>query len=73
MSDVGEARILILIGWCCPSVVSTPPVIKLRLFCIFANGSAETIDAIVDFYDRQFRICFSKQERQDLVNFLSVL
>jgi cytochrome c peroxidase len=39
----------------------------------FANGSAETIDAIVDFYDKRFRIGFTAQERQDLVNFLSVL
>lgn len=39
----------------------------------FANGSAKTIAEIVDYYDRRFNIGYSEQERQDLVNFLSVL
>jgi len=28
---------------------------------------------LVDFYDRRFNIRFTEQERNDLVNFLSVL
>lgn len=39
----------------------------------FANGSAKDIGALVDYYDRRFKINYSKQERQDLINFLSVL
>jgi hypothetical protein len=39
----------------------------------FANGSAEDLRAVVDFYDRRFNIGLSAQERTDLVNFLSVL
>ncbi len=39
----------------------------------FSNGSAESIRDLVDFYDRRFNIGYTEQERQDLVNFLSVL
>ncbi|HEY6455495.1 MAG TPA: hypothetical protein VIY90_09480 [Steroidobacteraceae bacterium] len=39
----------------------------------FANGSAEDLRAVVDFYDRRFNMGLSEQERLDLVNFLSVL
>jgi hypothetical protein len=39
----------------------------------FSNGSAATLAEIVDFYDRRFNIRLTEQERQDLVNFLSVL
>ena len=39
----------------------------------FANGSAQDLRAVIDFYDRRFNIGFSAQERVDLVNFLSVL
>jgi hypothetical protein len=39
----------------------------------FSNGSARTLREIVDFYDRRFNIRYTEQERQDLVNFLSVL
>lgn len=39
----------------------------------FSNGSALTLRELVDFYDRRFNIRFSEQEKQDLVNFLSVL
>ncbi|MCP5345324.1 MAG: hypothetical protein H7A04_00450 [Pseudomonadales bacterium] len=39
----------------------------------FANGSADSLREIVDFYDRRFNIGYSQQEKQDLVNFLSVL
>ncbi|HEY2380894.1 MAG TPA: hypothetical protein VGK48_06880 [Terriglobia bacterium] len=39
----------------------------------FANGSAANLREVVDFYDRRFNIQFTEQEKQDLVNFLSVL
>lgn len=39
----------------------------------FSNGSARSLRELVDFYDRRFNIGFSDQEREDLVNFLSVL
>jgi hypothetical protein len=39
----------------------------------FSNGSAKNLRELVDFYDRRFNIRFSEQEKQDLVNFLSVL
>jgi hypothetical protein len=39
----------------------------------FSNGAAKTLGAVVDFYDRRFSIGYSDQEKQDLINFLSVL
>src|SRR5690606_6890199 len=39
----------------------------------FANGSAATLRELVDFYDRRFNIGYTDQEKQDLINFLSVL
>lgn len=39
----------------------------------FSNGSAQTLDDVVDYYDRQFSIGFSAADRDDLVSFLSVL
>ena len=39
----------------------------------FSNGSARTLGDVVDFYDRRFKADFSAEEKQDLVNFLSVL
>ncbi|MGD2167613.1 MAG: hypothetical protein PVF63_05860 [Gammaproteobacteria bacterium] len=39
----------------------------------FSNGSAATIREIVDFYDRRYNIQYTEQEKQDLVNFLSLL
>jgi len=39
----------------------------------FSNGSAATLREIVDFYDRRFNIRYTEQEKDDLVNFLSVL
>jgi cytochrome c peroxidase len=39
----------------------------------FANGAAANLREVVDFYDRRFNIRFTEQEKQDLVNFLSVL
>jgi hypothetical protein len=39
----------------------------------FSNGSARTLGDVVDFYDRRFKAGFSAREKQDLVNFLSVL
>ena len=39
----------------------------------FANGSAADLTELVDFYDRRFRIGLTETEKQDLVNFLSIL
>lgn len=39
----------------------------------FHNGSAATLDDVVDFYDQRFHIGFSAQERADLVAFLKAL
>jgi hypothetical protein len=39
----------------------------------FVSGSAKTLRELVDFYDRRFDIKYSEQEKQDLINFLSVL
>ena len=39
----------------------------------FSNGSARTLDEVVDFHDRRFHIGLTTREKQDLVNFLKVL
>lgn len=39
----------------------------------FSNGSAATLREIIDFYDRRYNIGYSEQEKQDLVNLMSVL
>lgn len=39
----------------------------------FANGSAATLDDLVSYYDRRFNMGLTSVERQDLINFLSVL
>jgi len=39
----------------------------------FSNGSAATLREIVDYYDQRYNIRFTEQEKQDLVNLMSVL
>lgn len=39
----------------------------------FHNGSAATLDAVVDFYDEHFGIGFTAEEKADLVAFLRAL
>ena len=39
----------------------------------FSNGSAATLRGVIDFYDRRYRIGYTEQEKQDLVNLMSVL
>jgi cytochrome c peroxidase len=39
----------------------------------FSNGSADDLRALVDYYDKRFEASYTEQEKQDLVNFLSVL
>jgi cytochrome c peroxidase len=39
----------------------------------FSNGSAKSLRELVDFYDRRFNIGYTDQEKDDLINFLSVL
>ena len=39
----------------------------------FSNGSAKSLREVVDFYDKRFGIWYTETQKQDLVNFLSVL
>jgi hypothetical protein len=39
----------------------------------FSNGSAKSLQDVVEFYDKRFGIRYTEREEQDLVNFLSVL
>jgi cytochrome c peroxidase len=39
----------------------------------FTNGSAATLSDVVEFYNRRYRIGYSGQQKQDLVNFLRSL
>ena len=39
----------------------------------FSNGSAADLREVVEFYDRRFKIGYTEPEKQDLVNFLSIL
>lgn len=39
----------------------------------FHNGSAQTLDDAVNFYDQRFQIGFTAQEKEDLVAFLKTL
>lgn len=39
----------------------------------FSNGLAKDLRGIVDFYERRYNIGYTEQEKQDLVNLMSVL
>jgi hypothetical protein len=39
----------------------------------FANGSAADLNELVDFYDHRFQMGLTDKEKQDIVNFLSIL
>jgi len=39
----------------------------------FSNGSAKDLRGIIDYYDRRYSIGYTEQEKQDLVNLMSVL
>jgi cytochrome c peroxidase len=39
----------------------------------FTGGSAKDLRAVVDFYDKRFSAHYTETEKQDLVNFMSVL
>ena len=39
----------------------------------FHDGSAATLEAVVEFYVRRFNINFTAQEKKDLVNFMKTL
>jgi hypothetical protein len=39
----------------------------------FHNGSAATLDELVDFYDQRFAIGFTREQKKDLVAFLNAL
>jgi cytochrome c peroxidase len=58
--DVGRMKGPILRG-----LASRPPY--------FHNGSADTLDDVIEFYDKRFQIGFTPQEKKDLVAFLRAL
>jgi len=39
----------------------------------FHNGSAKSVDDVVEFYDGRFNIGFTPQEKDDLIAFLRTL
>jgi predicted MFS family arabinose efflux permease len=39
----------------------------------FSNGSAKSLQELVDFYDRRFDMKLSEREKEDLINFLGIL
>ncbi len=39
----------------------------------FSNGSAKDLRGVIEYYDRRYSIHYTEQEKQDLVNLLSVL
>jgi hypothetical protein len=39
----------------------------------FSNGSAKNLRAVIDYYERRYSIGYTEQEKQDLVNLMSVL
>lgn len=39
----------------------------------FSNGSANTLREVIDYYERRYNIGYTEQEKQDLVNLMSVL
>jgi cytochrome c peroxidase len=39
----------------------------------FANGLAEDLREVVEYYERRYNIGYTEQEKQDLVNLMSVL
>ena len=39
----------------------------------FSNGSARDLRAVIDFYDRRYRIGYTEQDKQDLVNLMRAL
>jgi hypothetical protein len=39
----------------------------------FANGSAQDLRAVIDFYDARFRIGYARDEITDLINFMGAL
>ncbi len=59
-SDIGRFKGPIL-----RSLAARPPY--------FHNGSANNLDAVVDFYNKRFGIGFTEQEKADLVAFLKAL
>jgi cytochrome c peroxidase len=58
--DIGKFKGPVLRG-----LIARPPY--------FHDGSAATLDDVVDFYDMRFNIGFTKAEKSDLVAFLSAL
>ena len=39
----------------------------------FHNGSAESLDDVIEFYNKRFNVGFTSQEKRDIVAFLNTL
>jgi hypothetical protein len=39
----------------------------------FSNGTAKDLRGVIDYYERRYRIGYTDQEKQDLINLMSVL
>jgi len=59
-ADVGKITIQSMRG-----LAARPPY--------FSNGSAASLRDVIDFYERRYNIGLSEQDKQDLINLLSVL
>jgi cytochrome c peroxidase len=59
-ADIGKTKGPILLG-----LASRAPY--------FQNGSAKTLEDVVDFYGKRFNVFFTDQEKADLIAFLSAL
>jgi cytochrome c peroxidase len=58
--DIGRLKGPVLRG-----LASRPPY--------FHNGSAASLDDVIEFYDKRFQINFTAQEKKDLIAFLNAL
>jgi hypothetical protein len=59
-TDIGKITIQTMRG-----LAARPPY--------FSNGSAPTLRAVVEYYNRRYQIGYTEQEMQDLTNLMSVL
>ncbi|MSQ68035.1 MAG: hypothetical protein EXR83_07555 [Gammaproteobacteria bacterium] len=71
-SDPGRA--MVTGKWADIGKFAIPPLRALTARApYFHNGSAATLEAVVDYCDRRFTLALSMGERQDLVLFLKAL
>jgi hypothetical protein len=72
VTDVGRAMIT---GKCADIGKVKGPILRglAARAPYFHNGSAATLDAVVEFYDQRFTIGLTQQQKSDLVAFLNAL